>query len=51
MVAKFAKPPVEIIAEQRNMDGKSIGVTLCQDLHVGRCTLMAQQIKGGPEWG
>ena len=26
LVAEFAEPPVEIIAEQRNMDGKSIGV-------------------------
>ena len=26
LVAEFAKPPVETIAEKRNMDGKSVGV-------------------------
>ena len=26
LVAKFAEPPVEIVGEERNMDGKSVGV-------------------------
>ena len=26
LVAEFAEPPVEIVAEERNMDGKSVGV-------------------------
>ena len=26
LVAEFAEPPVEIVAKERNMDGKSIGV-------------------------
>ena len=26
LVAEFAKPPVEIVAEEQNMNGKSIGV-------------------------
>ena len=51
LVVEFAEPPVEIVAKQRNMDGKSVGVISAKDPHVGRCTLMTQQIKGGPEWG
>ena len=26
LVAEFAEPPVEIVAKERNMDGKSVGV-------------------------
>ena len=26
LVAEFVEPPVEIVAEERNMDGKSVGV-------------------------
>ena len=39
LVAEFAEPPVEIVAEQRNMDGKSVGVistpgSLCWRVYV-----------------
>ena len=48
LVAEFAELPIEIVIEQRNVDGKSGCVISAQDPHVGRCTLMAQQIKEDP---
>ena len=41
LVAEFAEPPVEIVAKEQNMDGKSVGVISTPGPHVGRCTLMA----------
>ena len=50
LVAKFAESPIEIVAEQRNVDGKLVGVISALRPHVGRCTLMMQQIKEDSEW-
>ena len=31
LIAEFAKPPIEIVAEEQNMDGKSIGTISVQE--------------------
>ena len=41
LVAEFVEPPVETVADERNMDGKSVGVISTPGPHVGRCMLMA----------
>ena len=51
LVVEFAESPIEMVTKQRDVEGKSVGVISALRPHVGRCMLMAQQIKEDPEWG
>jgi len=50
LIAEFAEPPIEMVAEEQNMDRKSIAQSLYKDPHAGKCMLMAQQTTEGPRW-
>ena len=42
LVAEFAESPLEVEAEKRGMDGKSVGMISLQDPYPGKYTLMVQ---------
>ena len=51
LVAKFAKPPVEIVAEEHNMDGKSVGVISMPGPPCWKVYVDGAANQRGLEWG
>ena len=45
LVAEFAEPSVEAVAEEENMDGKSVGTISAPGASDGESMWMARQIK------